>query len=137
MLQRFLPALLLFYSLASQAELRIDDAWIKHLPPPIPVRAGYMTLSNSGSSAIVIQSVRSEAFAQIEIHRSTESDGMMSMEPVPQLTIEADSSVQLAPGGLHLMMMQPQVPTQPGDIVRVTIVLQDGKEKVLDMQVRK
>ena len=129
-----LPILLL--SCSANAGLMISNAWIKNLPPPVPVRAGYMALKNTGSTAITVLSVSSEAFAQIEIHRSVEIDGLMSMEAVPVLTVEANSSVQLQPGGLHLMMMQPVAPTKPGDIIRITLVLDDGSEKNLDMEVR-
>ena len=129
-----LPILLL--SCSASAGLVISDAWIKNLPAPIPVRAGYMNLENTGSAAITLVSVHSEAFAQIEIHRSVEINGLMSMEAVPMLIVEANSSVQLEPGGLHLMMMQPVEPTKPGDIIRITIILEDGSEKVLDMEVK-
>ena len=119
------------------AELQVSDAWIKHLPPPVPVRAGYMTLSNSGENTATIRAIRSDAFAGIEIHRTLEQDGMMHMEQVPALTIEADSTVQLAPGGLHLMMMQPVAPTEPGDVIQITIILDDGTEQNLNMTVKK
>ena len=134
---RLFLTLLLMFPLAVSAELKISEGWIKHLPPPVPVRAGYLTLKNYGSNPISIKSVRSDSFAQIEIHRSTEVDGMMSMEPVPQLTIEAGSSVQLVPGGLHLMMLQPTEPGKPGDIIRITVVLDNGSEKILDMVIKK
>lgn len=127
---------ILILSCSANAELAISDAWIKNLPPPVPVRAGYMILSNTGSSAISIQTIRSEAFSYIEIHRTVESDGMMSMEPISVLSIEANSSVQLEPGGLHLMMMQPAEPTRPGDIIRISIVFDDGSVQELDMEVR-
>ena len=134
---RYIPILLLLLPFASSAELQISDPWIQNLPPPVPVRAGYMTIENTGPTSVIVRSVHSEAFAHIEIHQTVEKDGMMGMEPVPNLTIEADSTVQLAPGGLHLMMMQPVDPTKPGDIIRITIVFQDGSEQMLDMEVKK
>lgn len=134
---RYIPFLLLLLPFTSSAELQISDSWIKNLPPPVPVRAGYMTIENTGPAAITVRSVRSQAFTHIEIHQTVEKDGMMGMEPVPDLTIEAGSTVQLAPGGLHLMMMQPVNPTKPGDIIRIIIVFEDGSEQMLDMEVRK
>ncbi len=127
--------LLLIFSPIALAELDIRDPWIKNLPPSVPVRAGYMTIHNPQSKAVSIVSLRSDAFASIEIHQTIEQDGMMRMEQVPSLTIEANSSVQLAPGGLHLMMMNPSEPTQPGDLLEIVIVLDDGSEQRVEMQV--
>ena len=96
-----------------------------------------MTIHNSQSSALSIVAIRSDAFTRIEIHQTIEQDGMMRMEAVPALKIEPDSSVQLAPGGLHLMMMNPVEPTRPGEVLKITIVLSDGSEQILEMQVKK
>ena len=134
---RLLLILALLFPASAFAELEFSDAWIKNLPPTIPVRAGYMTMHNPGPGALNIVSVRSEAFASVEIHRSFMQDGMMRMEPVSTLIIEPDSTVQLAPGGLHLMMMNPTVPTKPGDTLKIEIELDDGSTQSLNMTVKK
>jgi hypothetical protein len=119
------------------AELDIHDAWIKNLPPAVPVRAGYMTIRNTQANAVSIIAIRSDAFTSVEIHRTIAEDGMMRMEPVPTLIIEPDSSVQLAPGGLHLMMMNPTESTKPGDVLEIVIELDDGSTQSLNMTVKK
>jgi copper(I)-binding protein len=59
------------------------------------------------------------------------------MEAVPTLIIEPDSTVKLAPGGLHLMMMNPAEPTKPGDVLQIVIELDDGSTQNLNMTVKK
>ncbi len=127
--------LLLLFSPIALAELDVRDPWIKNLPASVPVRAGYMTIHNPQSKPVSIVSLRSDAFASIEIHQTIEQDGMMRMEQLPGLKIEPNSSVQLAPGGLHLMMINPSEPTQPGDLLEIVIVLDDGSEQRVEMQV--
>ena len=134
---RLLLILALLFPASAFAELEFSDAWIKNLPPTIPVRAGYMMIHNPGPGTLSIDSVRSEAFGSVEIHRSFMQDGMMRMEPVESLEIEAETSVQLAPGGLHLMMMMPKEPTSPGDEIVIFIKLGDGTEQSLKMTVVK
>ena len=134
---RLLLVLLLVLPGSAVAELDISNAWIRDLPPSIPVRAGYMTLHNAQTSAVSIIAIRSAAFASIEIHQTIEQDGVMQMEPVPILTIDPDSNVQLAPGGLHLMMMNPTQPTRPGDVLEIEIEFDDGSTQHLDMTVKK
>jgi hypothetical protein len=129
--------LLLILPGSAVAELEIHDAWIKNLPPAVPVRAGYMTIHNAQANAVSIIAIRSDAFSSVEIHRTIAEDGMMRMEPVPTLVIEPDSSVQLAPGGLHLMMMNPTQATRPGDVLQIVIELDDGSAQSLNMTVKK
>ena len=129
--------LLLIFSPIALAELEFRDPWIKNLPASVPVRAGYMTIHNPQSEAVSIVSLRSNAFAMIEIHQTIEQDGMMRMEQVTGLKIEPNSSVQLEPGGLHLMMMNPSEPTQAGDLLEIVVVLDDGSEQRVEMQVKR
>ena len=136
-MSRLLLILLLILPGSAFAELDISDAWIKNLPPTIPVRAGYMTIHNAQTHTLSIVAIHSDAFTSVEIHRTIEQDGMMRMEPVPSLTIEPDSSVQLAPGGLHLMMMNPAEPTKPGDTLMIVIELDDGSTQSLKLIVKK
>lgn len=119
------------------AELDISDAWIKNLPAAVPVRAGYMTIHNPQTQAVSIVALRSESFASVEVHRTLMQDGMMRMEPVPDLTINPGETLQLAPGGLHLMLMQPAAPTRPGEVHRIVIEFGDGSLQRLEMKVRK
>lgn len=132
---RFATFLLLFPGLAL-AELEISDAWIKNLPASVPVRAGYMTVYNPQQQALAIVAAHSGRFASVEIHRSFMQDGMMRMEPVPNLGIEAGASRKLEPGGLHFMMMQPVEPTRPGETIQVTIEFDDGSLQQFEMEVR-
>ena len=136
-----MPRLLLFLLLvlpgSAFAELDIHNAWIRNLPATVPVRAGYMTVHNAQTQTVSIISIRSNAFASVEIHQTITQDGLMRMEPVPILTIEADSTVQLTPGGLHLMMINPTEPTKPGDSLEIVIEFDDGSTQHLDMIVKK
>jgi len=129
--------LLLILPGSAIAELDIHEAWIKNLPPAVPVRAGYMTIRNTQANPVSIIAIRSDAFTSVEIHRTIAEDGMMRMEPVPTLVIEPGLSVQLTPGGLHLMMMNPAEPTKPGDVLQIVIELDDGSTQSLNMTVKK
>ncbi len=117
--------------------LNIGNAWIKNLPPVVPMRAGYMTIENKTGQRIQIIGAESEVFTSVEIHETVEKDGMMSMQPVSVLIIPPGTTTQLAPGGIHLMMMQPQETLKPDDLVSVTLKFNDGNTQTLQMTVRK
>lgn len=132
---RLVSILLLLLPSLARAELVIDAAWIQNLPPTVPVRAGYMTLTNPGSQSVKIVALSGVGFSRIEIHRSTMRDGTMHMEQLPVLEIGAGESLGLAPGGLHLMMY-PEEPTRPGEHYRVVIEFGDSSTQAVDMTVR-
>ena len=132
-----LLVLALLLPLNASAELDITEARIKNLPPSVPVRAGYLSIHNPAEFSVIIVAIRSDAFASVEIHRSVMQDGMMSMEPVDGLTIDPGTSLHLAPGGLHLMMMHPTDATRPGDEIEIILQLDDGSEQHLMMKVIK
>jgi len=136
-MSRYLLFLTLLLPAAVCAELEFGDPWIKNLPPAVPVRAGYMTIHNPQTRTVRIVSLRSASFASIEIHQTLMQDGMMRMEQIENLTIGAGETVQLKPGGIHLMLMQPAQPTRPGEVHRITIEFEDGSSRDLELTVRK
>ena len=81
------------------------------------MRAGYMRIENNSDTSYRITGVKSEVFTAIDIHETIEKNGMMSMQPIMQLTIEANTAVKLKPGGIHLMMIGPKQVLKPGDRV--------------------
>ena len=134
---RFLFFLLaLALSSGVRADLRISDAWIKNLPPSVPVRAGYLTLTNPTDEARILLRFESPAFGRIELHRTVSEDGMMRMEAVDELSIDPGARLRLEPGGLHLMMMQALEPTRPGDRIQVRMHFANGREQSFEMTVK-
>ncbi len=138
MILRLVLVALIFYALpVSAANLLITEAWIKNLPAVVPVRAGYMSIANGQANSVTIKRLTSESFGRIEIHRSIEKDGVVSMQPIHALTIGPDESFRLAPGGYHLMMMNPVKTLVPGNKVIVTIGFDDQSTQNIEMIVRK
>ena len=133
----FFIALFFFSAPGSAESLQITEAWIKNLPMVVPMRAGYMNITNNGSSKIAIESLASESFEKIEIHQSIEIDGMMSMQPIPGLAVLPGESIQLEPGGYHLMMMNPLQDLKLVDKIIVTLRFDNQTTQTIIMIVRK
>ena len=129
--------ILLVLPMTAIAELQISNAWIKNLPPVMTMRAGYLSIHNPTDNVVTLVGVSSERFAKVEFHESIAEDGVMRMEMLHQLTIAPGATVELAPGGKHLMMMNPSEATKPGEIISIKLKLEDGSEQELNMQVKK
>ena len=129
--------LLTCFTPAMAEHLTITDAWIKNLPPVIPMRAGYMKIRNSQDADLTILAVTSDAFEKIEIHQTMQKDGMMNMQKQQHLTIAAGASEFLQPGSLHLMMMNPAKQLKPGDEVKVQLHPDNSTSQTINMVVKK
>ena len=121
---------------ARAATLQIQDARVPEAPPVAPVLAGYLTLVNSGEKTVRVVGASSDQFEAVEIHAMHMKDGVMTMKPVPALTIPAGGKVSLAPGGLHLMLIRPHKPFRAGDTIRVMLKLDDGSTLAVNLPVK-
>ncbi len=121
----------------ARAQLNANDAWIRHLPPAVPVRSGYVVITNPSSRPITIVAAESPAFARVEFHRSVERDGKMQMQRVESVTIEPGARLAFEPGGLHLMLIEPRRSLKSGDLVELALRLDDGRVLRLEMTVQR
>ena len=69
---------------------------------------------------------QSDVFGTIELHRTLVVDGMSTMRPAGNQSIPAGGSLRFEPGGLHLMLMQPQRELKIGDKVHFRLHFADG-----------
>lgn len=123
-------------ALASEAsQVEVTHAWIRVLPGTLPA-AGYATLNNKGDEAAAMVGASSPDYTQVMLHQSTVEGGMARMHMIKSLNVPAHGSVQLAPGGYHLMLMKAKQTVTPGQTVKVTLRFADGSEQVVDFAAR-
>jgi copper(I)-binding protein len=110
---------------AAQPAVTITKPWMRYLLPSLPA-AGYMVVQNNGGSPVAITGASSSACGMLMLHESSDASGMAMMMDVPNVTVPAHGSVTFAPGGYHLMCMQPKMVV--GQNVPVTVTLQGGAQ---------
>jgi len=120
---------------AQAATLEIFHPWVREAPPSSRVLAAYMTVKNPGDTAISIEGISSPDFESAEVHRTVVHEGMARMLHIKQLEIPAKGTVRLEPGGLHLMLFNPNRSLATGDSVTLTLHLGNGICLTLDMPV--
>ncbi len=126
-----------FWSVNMQPDtaLRIDNPRIRLLPGDRPL-AGYFTIHNAGDSDLQLLGASSEAFARIMIHATIVSNGQSKMqEQTEAVSIPAGDTIDFAPGGLHLMMMQKKRDLSIGDEAQVVLsfVDTDAQPKTIEV----
>ncbi|MGM0451099.1 MAG: copper chaperone PCu(A)C [Pseudomonadota bacterium] len=126
-----------FTSMAATAEIRVEDAWSRATPPGIDRGAGYMTLHNAGDEARTLNGANAEGAGRVEIHESREEDGQMRMEQLPDgVTLEPGETVELAPMGIHLMLMGLDEPLVEGETFPVTLEFRNGETLETELAIR-
>ncbi len=118
-------ALLVSVAMAEGSEVKVSGAWIRALPSGLPA-GGYFTLHNGGQKALTLTGASSAACGMLMLHKSDNMGGMMHMEDVAKVDVPAGGTVAFAPGGYHLMCMDPSKDIKPGGNVKVTLSFSDG-----------
>ncbi len=99
--------------------------------PGSAASVGYMTLTNNTDDRVGITGFYSSAFGSIELHETTLENGVARMRRVTTLAVPPQESVSLAPGSLHLMLMEPGPEATVGQAVTLTLRYEGGGELLI------
>ena len=116
---------------------QVKDGWVRLMPGGMPMQAGFGRIDNPCPMPVTIVSASSPAYGSVELHESKVIGGVNRMREVPELRIAPDGAAVLQPGGLHLMLMQPDATLVEGERVPLVLVLADGSEVPATLAVRK
>jgi periplasmic copper chaperone A len=101
-----------------------------------PVGGGYMTISNAGSMPDRLVGATTEATDTVEFHDMKVEAGMMKMVPMPEgIEIPAGGTVSFAPGGLHVMFLNPKAPFKQGECLEVVLQFERAGELPVQLSV--
>ena len=123
-------------SAASEAvtagDITVGGGWARAMLPGQPAGGGYLTIANKGQIADKLVSVSSPSAGKVEVHTMEVVNDVMVMRPVAGgLEIPAGATVELKPGGLHVMFMAVKEPFKAGGTVPVTLQFEKaGKVEV-------
>jgi periplasmic copper chaperone A len=96
----------------------------------------YFDLSYSGAASVSLTNVAVEGAGMTMIHNTTEQDGTMQMVMADAVPLTEGTPVSFAPGGLHVMAMEPSGALRAGGTAKVTLTLSDGTTTTVDAPVR-
>lgn len=115
----------------------IEGYWARAMLPGQKAGGGYLTLVNNGETADRLVGVASAAADKAEIHSMEVVDDVMTMRPVEGgLEIPPGGTVELEPGGYHLMFMGVGEPFAEGGKVPVTLSFEHAGSVELTLPVR-
>jgi periplasmic copper chaperone A len=106
-------------------DLTIEGYWVKAMLPGQPVAGGFLKLTNKGTADDKLVSATSPKSARVELHEMAMKGDVMEMRALEGgIAIPAGATVELAPGGLHVMFFDVTEAFKDGDMVPVTLTFE-------------
>jgi periplasmic copper chaperone A len=115
--------------------VQVKEAWARETVPGQKVAGVFLEIVSARNARL--SGVSTPAARVAELHSMTMDDGVMKMRQLPYIDLPAGQVVQLAPGGLHIMLFDLAKPLAAGDSVALTLRVKiDGKRKKIPVQVK-
>jgi periplasmic copper chaperone A len=121
------------------ASVQVSDAWARTSPSMATAGAAYMRIANTTTAddALVAASVDPSVATMVEIHETVAGQGgMMEMHPVQRIAVPAGGSVDLAPGGYHVMLMGLTAPLEVGSTIQIGLTFEKAGQISVTATVR-
>lgn len=137
-----------------------DGAWARTSPMMATAGAVYMNLTSEETDRLVGASVDTSIAATTEVHETVETGahmgddgegddmggkgdmsemegmGAMTMQEVESIELPAGQTINLEPGGFHIMLLDLAEPLEVGDTFDVTLDFEDADDLVVTVEVR-
>ncbi len=146
-------------SAGTASSITVTGAWARAPSAMAAAGAAYMTIANSGSEADALIGASSPVAATVEVHETvamgapSPSDGMgmgspmpsasagtdggmMGMQPVARLEIPAGGTVELKPGGYHIMLIGLTQELKAGTTIQITLTFEKAGPITVTADVR-
>jgi copper(I)-binding protein len=109
---------------AQSTSVKVENAWARASAPGQKAGSVYVDLTSASDAALV--AARSPLAARAELHSMSTEGGVMRMRALPRVELPAGRTVKLAPGGMHVMLVDLKQPLKAGDKVPLTLSVQSS-----------
>lgn len=119
---------------AAQAQVTVKDAWVRATVPQQKATGAFLQIQSAKDAKLVAAS--SPLTPMVEVHEMAMHDNVMKMRQVPAVELPAGKTVELKPGGFHVMLMDLKQQVKAGDTVTLTLVVEgkDGKRESVEVK---
>ncbi len=118
----------------ASSTVTVKNAWVRATVAQQSATGAFMQLT--AESDIRVVQASSPIAGVVEIHEMAMENDVMKMRAVPALELPAGKTVELKPGGYHVMLMDLKGPVREGDLVSVSLVLENkaGQRETLEIK---
>jgi copper(I)-binding protein len=119
---------------AASAQTTIKEPWVRGTVAQQKASGAFMQITSANGGKLV--SASSPVAGLVEVHEMAMDGNVMKMRAVPALDLPAGRTVELKPGGYHVMLMDLKQQLKPGEAVPLTLVVEgrDGKRETIEVK---
>ena len=129
-----LPALALDYKLGA---IEIRQPWTRATAPTAESGGGFLVLTNTGTTPDRLIAVKSPTADKAEIHEMKMEGNVMRMRELEKgIEIRPGATVELKPGGFHIMFMGLKAPFAKDAKVPLTLVFEKAGSIDVELNVQ-
>jgi copper(I)-binding protein len=114
-------------------QILIENAWVRASTPGQKIGAAYLSIKSSENIDMVY--AETARAGSVEMHSMTMENGVMKMRMMESLPIKANQTVNLAPGGLHLMLFDLNAPLKSGEKVSFRLCFKNDAGNIVEQNI--
>jgi len=116
--------------------LKISTPWTRATPKGAGVGGGYMKITNTGAAPERLVSGSADVSSRFELHEMSMDNGVMKMRPVVKgIEIKPGETIELKPGGYHVMFLGLKKSFTQGEHVKATLAFEKAGKVDVDFTV--
>ena len=116
---------LMMLSPAMASDLMFGSLQFRATVGSMPSSAAYLSITNHGAMDDRLLAVESSLARKTELHTMEVTNGVMKMRQIDGgIAIPAGKTIQLAPGGFHVMLIGLKAPLNGGENYQMTLVFE-------------
>ncbi len=130
-----LAALLLTTVLGAQAQTTVKEAWVRGTVAQQKATGLFARITSATGGRLV--AAASPLAERVEIHEMSMEGSVMKMRALPAgLELPAGKTIELKPGGYHVMLLGLKRPLGAGDTVPMSLTIESagGKRETVEIQ---
>src|ERR1700704_1808642 len=117
----------------AHGQVEARAAWVRGTVPGQTTAGAYMELTSNRRARLL--GAESPAAGSAEIHEMKMEGNVMRMRAVPRLELPPGKTVELKPGGHHMMLVDLKRPLKKGDLIPIHLKIELSDKTVKTIQV--
>ncbi len=117
--------------------IEIGEPWTRPVNSAGGIGAGYAIITNNSTEGDELVGGSSDAAERVEVHETSIDDkGVASMKKLTSVELKSGQSVELKPGGMHLMFIGLKEPQKEGGVLKAKLKFKKAGEVDVEFAVK-
>lgn len=118
----------------AHAEVTVTDAWVRATVPQQKATGAFMKITST--SDVKLLKAESPASEFVEVHEMAMVNEIMKMRQISALPVAAGKTVELKPGGYHIMLLNLREQAKEGEVVPIRLIFENADRTTSQVDVK-